>query len=88
MRQQRRHRTPLAPRLAPAPRPAPMHRASPGLPTSGYALIVDGHVKNEFKTKEGAEKGARDLKRRFPMLQIKVFDAEAKRNEDVALTEA
>jgi hypothetical protein len=65
-----------------------MHRASPGLPTSGYALIVDGHVKSEFKTKEGAEKGARDLKRRFPMLQIKVFDAEAKRNEDVALTEA
>jgi hypothetical protein len=65
-----------------------MHRASPGLPTSGYALIVDGHVKSEFKTKEGAEKGARDLKRRFPMLQIKVFDAEAKRTEDVALTDA
>src|SRR3984893_19147888 len=88
MRQQRRHRTPLAPRLAPAPRQAPMHRASPGLPTSGYALIVDGHVKSELKKTEGAEKGARDLKRRFPMLQIKVFDAEAKRNEAVALTEA
>jgi hypothetical protein len=51
----------------------------------GYALIVDGHVKSEFKTKEGAEKGARELKRRFPMLQIKVYDAEAKRNEEVAL---
>jgi hypothetical protein len=33
-----------------------MQRTSPGLPTSGYALIVDGHVKSEFKTKEGAEK--------------------------------
>jgi hypothetical protein len=74
MRQQRRQRTPLAP----APRPAPRQRVSPGLPTSGYALIVDGQVKSEFKKKEGAEKAARELKRRFPMLQIKVYDAEAK----------
>lgn len=88
MRQERRQRTPLAPRLAPVPRQAPMRRATPGLPTSGYALIVDGHIKSEFETKEGAEKGARELKRRFPMLQIKVYDAEAKRNEDIALTEA
>lgn len=84
MRHQRRHRTPLAPE----PRTAPMQRVSPGLPTSGYALIVDGHVKSEFKTKEGAEKGARELKRRFPMLQIKVYDAEAKRNEEIALADA
>ena len=65
-----------------------MQRVSPGLPTSGYALIVDGHVKSEFKTKEGAEKGARELKRRFPMLQIKVYDADTKYNQEVALTEA
>jgi len=84
MRQQRRQRTPLAP----APRPAPRQRVSPGLPTSGYALIVDGQVKSEFKKKEGAEKAARELKRRFPMLQIKVYDAEAKRNEEVVLADA
>jgi hypothetical protein len=65
-----------------------MQRVLPGLPTSGYALIVDGHVKSEFKTKEGAEKGARELKRRFPMLQIKVYDADAKLNQEVALTDA
>jgi hypothetical protein len=85
MRQQRRHRTTP---LAPSPRPAPMHRVSAGLPTSGYALIVDGHVKSELKTKEGAETEARELKRRFPMLQIKVYDAEAKRHEEVVLAEA
>jgi hypothetical protein len=62
-----------------------MHRASPSLPTSGYALIVDGHIKNEFKTKEAAEKGAKDLKSRFPMLQIKVYNAEAKVSEEIAL---
>ncbi len=65
-----------------------MQRVSPGLPTSGYALIVDGHVKSEFKTKDGAETGARELKRRFPVLQIKVYDADAKHNQEVALTEA
>jgi hypothetical protein len=62
-----------------------MHRASPSLPTNGYALIVDGHIKNEFKTKEGAEKGARELKLRFPLLQIKVYNAEAKVSEEVVL---
>lgn len=87
MRQQRRQRA-LAPRLALAPRFTSMHRTSSGLPTNGYALIVDGHIKSEFKTKEGVEKGARELKRRFPMLQIKVYDAEAKRSEEIALADA
>jgi hypothetical protein len=45
------------------------------LPQSGYAVVVDGQVKTEFTTPEGAQNGARDLKRRFPMLQIKVYDA-------------
>ena len=79
MRQQRRHRTSVG------AQPAPMHRASPSLPTTGYALIVDGHIKNEFETKEGADKRARELKLRFPMLQIKVYNAEAKVSEEVVL---
>ena len=81
MRQPRRHRTSVGVQLASAA-PAPMHRS---LPTSGYALIVDGHIKNEFKTKESAEKRAREFKSRFPMLQIKVYNAEAKVSEEIAL---
>jgi hypothetical protein len=61
--------------------PTPMQRATRELPTSGYALVVDGHMKAQF---EGARKGAEDLKRRFPMLQIKVYD-EAKRSDDIVL---
>ena len=83
MRQPRRPRTSVGAQLASAA-PAPIHRASPSLPTSGYALIVDGHIKNEFKTKEGADKRARELKFRFPMLQIKVYNAEAKISEEIA----
>jgi len=50
----------------------------------GYALIVDGRAKSEFKMKEGAD----ELKQRFPMLQIKVYDAEANRSEEIVLTPA
>ena len=46
-------------------------------PTAGFAIEIDGRVKTEFATKEGAEQGAVELKRRFPMLQIRIYDAEA-----------
>ena len=58
------------------------------LPQSGYAVVVDGQIKTEFKTKEGAQNGARDLKRRFPMLQIKVYDAETKLIQEIELVRA
>ena len=56
------------------------------LPNAGYALEVDGRIKTEFQTKEGAKKGAVELKSRFPMLQIKIFDAVSKTRETVELT--
>lgn len=68
--------------------PARMLKPVQELPQSGYAVVVDGQVKTEFMTKEGAENGARDLKRRFPMLQIKVYDAATKQAHDVALAKA
>ena len=48
------------------------------LPTTGYALEVDGRLKTEFETREGARSGAEELKKRFPMLRVKVYDAETK----------
>jgi hypothetical protein len=79
MRQQRTQRTPA---------PAPVYRAAPEHPTNGYALIVDGQVKTEFKTHDSALKAARDLKGRFPMLQVKVYDAENRRSEQIELAAA
>ena len=76
MRQQRTHRTSA---------PAPMSRAGTGLPTSGYTLVVDGQAKRDFDLHERALKAARDLKGRFPMLQVKVYDAEKKVSETVRL---
>ena len=67
----------------PAPRPRDNE-----LPTSGYALVVDGHSKAIFASKDQALKAAKDLKGRFPMLQVKVYDAESKRSEKIELAAA
>jgi hypothetical protein len=48
-------------------------------------LIVDGQIKTEFTTRDHALKAAGELKARFPMLQIKVYDAENKRSEETEL---
>jgi hypothetical protein len=48
------------------------------LPASGYALEVDGRLKAEFATKDGAKAGAEELKRRFPMLRVRIYDAETR----------
>jgi hypothetical protein len=82
MRQQRTQHAPMA-------APATTSRAAPtDLPTSGYALIVDGQAKREFKTQDSANQAAKDLKGRFPNLQVKVYDAESKRVEQIELAPA
>ena len=65
--------------------PAPMSKAGTGLPTSGYALVVGGQAKREFDTHDRALKAARDLKGRFPILQVKVYDAEKNLSETIEL---
>ncbi|WP_065754365.1 hypothetical protein [Bradyrhizobium paxllaeri] len=63
-------------------------RAPTDLPTSGYALIVDGHAKQEFETRDFAIQAAKGLKTRFSNLQIKVYDANTKRSEQIELAQA
>lgn len=53
------------------------------LPASGYALEVDGRLKAEFATRDGAKSGAEELKKRFPMLRIRIYDAETKTREEI-----
>jgi hypothetical protein len=38
-------------------------------------LEIEGQLKTEFGTKDDAEHGAIELKPRFPMLQIRIYDA-------------
>jgi hypothetical protein len=52
-------------------------------PKSGFSLEIDGRVKAEFATKEGAEQGVVELKRRFPMLQVRIYDAAAHTRDEI-----
>ena len=45
------------------------------LMTEGFGLEVDGRMKTVFPTQEAAQKSAQDLKAKFPVLQVKVYDA-------------
>jgi hypothetical protein len=65
-----------------------MVAAARELPTSGYALEVDGRLKTEFTTRDGAKAGAEELKKRFPMLRIRIYDAQTRTREEVSLPRA
>ena len=43
--------------------------------SEGFGIEVDGQMKAVFDKKEAAEKEARELKTKYPMLQVKVYDA-------------
>ncbi|MGV7213457.1 hypothetical protein [Bradyrhizobium sp. UFLA05-112] len=55
---------------------------------TGYALIVDGHVKATFTAKPSALEAGTQLKNRFPRLQVKIYDAESKLSEVVEIGRA
>lgn len=58
-----------------------MYQRLHDLPLEGFAIIVDGHTKTTFSTREGAHRAAIELKDRFPAIQIKIYDAAAKQAE-------
>ena len=74
--------------LTPAPAPGRTTRAAPEVPTSGYALVVDRQMKGEFKTHDAARHRAESLKRRYPALQVQIFDAEKRHFERIDLADA
>ena len=47
-------------------------------PSTGYALVVDGHFKTEFGEEKAAKKAATELLAKYPMLRIEVYDASSK----------
>ena len=59
------------------PQPRNIQRADI-VPSSGYVLVVDGCMKNEYADEAAAKKAGEDLLKRYPMLFIQVFDARTK----------
>lgn len=60
-----------------------MVAATDELPASGCALEVDGRLKAEFATRDGARAGGEELKKRFPMLQIRIYDTQTNAREEI-----
>jgi hypothetical protein len=56
------------------------------LPTEGYGLEVDGRVKSQYETAEAAAKAGLELKRKYPQIQVKVFDAKERTRTAVELS--
>jgi hypothetical protein len=55
--------------------------------SEGFGIEVDGQMKAVFDTKGAAEKEALELKTRYPMLQVKVYDASQKTSELITAKE-
>ena len=68
--------------------PVPVPKPRSDVPVIGCALIVDGQAKADFETHDQARQAARELKARFPMLQVKVYDAEKMLSENIGLIAA
>ena len=47
-------------------------------PTEGFSLEVDGKSKSQHPTVEAATTMGAELKRKFPVLQVMIYDAVAK----------
>jgi len=47
-------------------------------PSTGFALVVDGHLKSKYDDHSAANKAAEDLLSRFPKLQVQIYDAATK----------
>ena len=48
------------------------------IPTEGFSLEVDGKSKSQYPTAEGATKAGAELKRKFPVVQVMIYNAATK----------
>ena len=56
-------------------------------PTEGYVLEIDGKFKSEYETSEAAMKVGVELKKKYPNIQVKVYDVKERTRTLVALPE-
>jgi hypothetical protein len=69
------------------PKPRNIMRADVTI-SEGFGIEVDGQMKAVFDTKAAAEKEALELKTRYPMLQVKVYDAAQKTSAVITAKES
>ena len=55
------------------------------LPTEGFVLEIDGKFKSDYKTSADAMKAGLELKKKFPFIQVIVYDAKERTRTLVSL---
>lgn len=53
----------------------PKNLSANTLPTDGYGVEVDGKIKSHHTTSDAAIKAGTEIKRHFPVVQVKILDA-------------
>jgi len=56
-------------------------------PAMGYSVEVDGKLKTQFPDRESAYEAGLDLKKRFPLVRVRIYDAEERTRLPVELPE-
>jgi len=65
----------------------PKNQSANVLPTEGYVLEVDGKFKSEYKSAEATMKAGLELKKKYPYIQVKVYDAKERTRTVVELSQ-
>ena len=55
-------------------------------PTEGYILEVDGKFKSEYESAAAAMKASLELKKKYPQIQVKVYDAKEQTRTAIELS--
>ena len=65
----------------------PKNPRANALPTEGYILEVDGKFKSDYETSAAAMKASLELKKKYPQIQVKVYDTKERTRTLVNLPE-
>ena len=57
------------------------------MPTEGFVLQIDGKFKSEYESPERAMKAGLELKKKYPFLQVIIYDAKERTRTLVELSE-
>ena len=65
----------------------PKNPSANTVPSEGYVLEIDGKFKKEYDSSEAAMVAALELKKKYPQIQVNVYDAKEHSRTLVDLTE-
>ena len=66
----------------------PRNLRGDAFPVEGFAVTVDGKIKSQYPALADAMKVGLELKTKYPVIQVTIYDAAAKTRTPVELPEA